>query len=89
MIKSFQLLNTKLSHQKSWNKSVYDTYKDASLNIEWTEKLKKECKKAKIIFFTSPYSLNIVDKINKFVSVYKIGSGDITWLEIIERISKK
>ncbi|MDC2978515.1 N-acetylneuraminate synthase family protein [Pelagibacteraceae bacterium] len=87
--KGFQLLNTKLSHQKSWNKSVYDTYKDASLNIEWTEKLKNECKKANIIFFTSPYSLKIVDEINKFVSVYKIGSGDITWLEIIERISKK
>ena len=27
----FESLNSKLSHQKNWKKSVYDTYKDASL----------------------------------------------------------
>ena len=26
---------------------------------------------------------------NEFVPAYKIGSGDITWLEIIERIAPK
>ncbi|MDC0453567.1 N-acetylneuraminate synthase family protein, partial [Alphaproteobacteria bacterium] len=85
----FKLLNGQFSHQKSWKKSVYDTYKDASLNIQWTNILKTECKKANIIFFTSPYSLSIVNKIDKFISAYKIGSGDITWLDIIINIAKK
>ena len=35
-------------------------------------------------FFTSPYALDIVEHIDPFVPAYKIGSGDITWLEIIE-----
>ena len=51
--------------------------------------MKKECDKCGIIFFTSPYDLNLVDYVNKFVPAYKIGSGDITYLEIIKKISKK
>ena len=27
--------------------------------------------------------------VNKYVSAYKIGSGDITWIEIIKQIAKK
>ena len=49
----FKSLKGKFSHQKSWSKSVFNTYKDASLNLEWTHILKKECKKAKIIFCRS------------------------------------
>ena len=42
-----------------------------------------------IDFFTSPYSLELVDYIDKFVPAYKIGSGDISWLEIIRHIALK
>ena len=31
----------------------------------------------------------MVDHIDPFVSAYKIGSGDITWREILEYISQK
>ena len=51
--KTFDSMNNKLSHQKSWKKSVFDVYKDASLNFTWTSKLKKECDKINIDFFTS------------------------------------
>ena len=37
-----------LSHQKKWSKSVFDVYKAASINWDWTEKLVQACKKAKI-----------------------------------------
>ena len=33
-------LKEKKSHQASWKKSVYEVYKDASINLKWTEKLK-------------------------------------------------
>ena len=33
----------KKSHQSKWKKSVYQTYKDASINFSWTKHLKKEC----------------------------------------------
>lgn len=79
----------KLGHQSKWKKSVYQVYKEASLNLNWTRKLYNECKKINIDFFTSPYSIELVDHVDRFVSAYKIGSGDITYSEIIEYISKK
>lgn len=79
----------KLTHQSSWKKSVFKTYKDASINNKWTKSLAAECKKAGIMFMTSPYDLDYVDSVNKYIDAYKIGSGDINWLEIIKKISKK
>jgi sialic acid synthase SpsE len=79
----------KITHQSKWKKSVYETYKDASIDFNWTKELKKECDKNKIDFLTSPYDFDYVDKVEKYICAYKIGSGDITWLEILKKISKK
>ena len=55
--KGFKNLNKKyLSHQK-WKKSVYEVYKDASINLNWTLKQKKHAKK-QIDFMSTPYSVN-------------------------------
>ena len=35
----------KKSHQSKWKKSVFQTYKEASIDFSWTKDLKKECKK--------------------------------------------
>ncbi len=86
---SFKNFGKKLSHQSKWKKSVYQVYKEASINLSWTPILNKECKKIGIDFFTSPYSFELVDHVNKFVPAYKIGSGDITWIEIIKYIASK
>jgi sialic acid synthase SpsE len=85
----FKSLGDKFSHQKNWRKSVYEVYKKASINLEWTEELNKTCRKVGIDFFSSPYSIEMVDHLLPYVPAYKIGSGDITWLEIISYISKK
>lgn len=85
----FKSLKGKLSHQSNWKKSVYEVYEDASIDLSWTPVLKKECDKVGIDFFTSPYAFNMVDHINPYVPAYKIGSGDITWHEILNYISKK
>lgn len=79
----------KTAHQSKWKKSVFEVYKKASINFHWTKILKDECKKFKIDFMTSPYDLNYVDSVNKYVPAFKIGSGDITWLEMIKKIAKK
>lgn len=85
----FKRLGGQKSHQASWNKSVYEVYKDASVNFEWTPMLRETCNRAGITFLTSPYSVELVDKLDSYVPVYKIGSGDITWLEIIRHIARK
>ena len=85
----FKKLKLNNSHQKKWKQSVFETYKKASLNPDWTLELYNTCKKAKIIFMTSPYSIELVNHVEKYVSAFKIGSGDITWHEQIEYIAKK
>jgi len=85
----FRQLGSRKSHQSSWKKSVFETYQDASLNRDWTAVLKETCDKAGITFFTSPYSLELVDYVDPFVAAYKVGSGDITWIEIIEHMASK
>jgi N-acetylneuraminate synthase len=85
----FKSLGSQQSHQSKWKKSVYEVYKEASININWTQELKETCDKAGITFFTSPYSFDLVDEVDPYVPAYKIGSGDITWLEIIKYIALK
>ena len=79
----------KKSHQSKCKKSVYQTYKEASINFNWTNELAKECKKYNIDFMTAPYDLEYINKVNKYISAYKIGSGDITWQKSIKLMKKK
>lgn len=78
-----------MSHQANWNKSVFQVYQEASVPFDWTAKLKRKCDEVGIEYFTSPYDLEAVEKVDPYVNVYKIGSGDITWPEMIEYIAKK
>jgi len=85
----FSNLKDEKSHQKKWKKSVFDVYKDASVNLEWTMELKETCEKANIAFFTSPYSNDLLEHIDPYVDAHKIGSGDITWIDLVDKIAKK
>ena len=85
----FRSLGSQQSHQAKWGKSVFEVYKDASVHLDWTGPLKQTCDNAGIDFFTTPYALDIVDFMDEFVPAYKIGSGDITWFQMIEKIAHK
>lgn len=79
----------KMTHQTSWSKSVYDVYDDATLPLDWTEKLKEKCDEVGIEYMTSPYDVESVDRVDPYVNAYKIGSGDIQWTEMLEYIASK
>ena len=87
--KGFKDLGGQVSHQAKWKKSVYQVYAEASIPWEWTKELKTCCDSANIHYFSSPYDFGAVDMLEPFVPAYKVGSGDITWLEIIEYMAKK
>ncbi len=87
--RGFKALGGQASHQSSWKKTVFEVYKDASVSLDWTASLKESCDEAGIAFFTSPYAKNLVDHIDPYVPAYKVGSGDITWVEMIEYIASK
>jgi N-acetylneuraminate synthase len=86
--KGFKDLGSNIAHQSTWKKSVFETYQDAELPNSWTRELSEYCDELNIDFFTSPYDLDIIEQVEPFVSAFKIGSGDITWLEAIEKMSK-
>jgi N-acetylneuraminate synthase len=85
----FKMLGDKKSHQEQWSKSVFQVYQDASISRDWTQVLQDTCRDAEIAFFTSPYDIETVDYIDPFVPAFKVGSGDITWMEIIHHIASK
>lgn len=87
--KGFDNLGGQLSHQANWKKSVYEVYEDASISYEWTAKLKEKCNEVGIEYFTSPYDFQSVDHVDPYLNVYKIGSGDITWIDILSYIAQK
>ena len=86
--KGFKDLGQKLTHQAKWEKDVFQVYKDAELPIEWTEALISECAKNGIDYFTAPYDLEFVDFFANRIPFFKVGSGDITWKESIEKMAK-
>lgn len=85
----FKQLGNQKSHQANWKKTVFEVYKDAAVSLDWTPILKATCDEAGIAFFTSPYAFDIVEAVDPYVPAYKVGSGDITWIDIIKHIAGK
>ncbi len=87
--RGFSGMGKQLSHQSKWTKSVYQVYQDASLPWEWTPILKQECEDCGIDYFSAPYDLEAVDMLDPYVDLFKIGSGDITWPEMLRKVASK
>jgi sialic acid synthase SpsE len=87
--RGFCTLGSQLSHQAKWKKSVYQVYQDASIPWEWTPILKTECDAAGIDYCSTPYDFEAVAMLDPYVPVFKIGSGDITWHEMLEEVASK
>jgi sialic acid synthase SpsE len=77
------------SHQSKWTRSVFEVYSKASVDLNWTRVLKDTCDTAGIEFMTSPYSYALADHIDPYVNAYKIGSGDITWIDYLQYLGTK
>ncbi len=84
----FEAMQSQVSHQAKWKKSVFEVYQSASVPWEWTEPLRDACHEAGIEFFSSPYDLDSVAHLAPHVPAFKIGSGDITWPEELEAIAR-
>lgn len=80
----------KMGFQSRWNKPVYEIYQAAEFPRDWTKELFEYSKEKNITFFSSPYDKEAVDMLDEIgVPAFKIGSGDITWLEMLKYIAGK
>lgn len=87
--KGFSKMNLKGVHG-TWEKSVSEVFKEVEFPREWHLEIKQYCDKIGIDFSTSPYDFEAVDMCEKLkLPFIKIGSGEITWLDMIEYIAKK
>jgi len=85
----FKKMGGNIAHQSSWKKSVFEIHKQYECDRNWTEDLVQTAKEAEIDLFTTPYDYEAVDLLDHYLPAYKIGSGDITWIDFIEKIAKK
>lgn len=70
-------------------KTQQEMLKKLELNYNDFKELKKYCDKKGIIFLSTPHSEDAIDFLDKLVPVYKVGSGDLTNLPVLEKIAKK
>ena len=76
--------------QAKWKKPVHEVYRAAEFPRAWHKELFAYCGKAGLDFMSTPYDRAAVDEIDALgVPAHKIGSGDITWLEMIRYIARK
>src|SRR5512136_598475 len=85
----FTHMDGQFSHQASWKKSVFQVYTEASIPFEWTTILKEECDKVGLDYFSAPYDFEAIDMLDPYVQMYKAGSGEIDWIEALERMASK
>jgi sialic acid synthase SpsE len=85
----FSHMNAQVSHQATWKKSVTEVYRSASIPFEWSMTLTEECQDVGIDYFSSPYDFNAIDFLDQYVPAYKAGSGEIDWIEALERMASK
>lgn len=85
----FKNMNSQVSHQASWKKSVFQVYTEASVPLGWTPILVEECQKVGIEYFTSPYDFESIEAVDPYLPAYKIGSGEIDWIESLQLMASK
>jgi sialic acid synthase SpsE len=85
----FTHMDGQISHQAAWKKSVFQVYSEASIPFEWTPVLKQVCDQVEIDFFSAPYDFEAIDMLDPYVEMYKAGSGEIDWIEALERMASK
>jgi sialic acid synthase SpsE len=87
--KGFQKMQLKGVHG-SWGRPVSEVFKDVEFPRDWHPIVKEHCDNIGIHFSTSPYDFEAVDLcMDLDLPFIKIGSGEITFLEMIEKIASK
>jgi sialic acid synthase SpsE len=85
----FRSLGGQLGHQSTWDRPVFDVYRQYECNREWNLALVETARQAGIDFMTTPYDYEAVEMLDRHLPAYKIGSGDITWIEFLIHVASR
>jgi sialic acid synthase SpsE len=85
-----EMIRTNMKPGKISKKSLWSIIKNCELSKDDEFKIHQYCKKMKIMFLSTPFSISAVDQLEKLkIPAYKIGSGELTNIPFLEYISKK
>jgi sialic acid synthase SpsE len=74
----------------NFKNSLWDTLKKTNFDINQQKILKENCEKLNIDYLCTPFSRDGADQLDSIgVEIFKIGSGEMTNLPLIEHIAKK
>lgn len=71
------------------DRSIYDIIADMEMPYEWLPELANYCQDKKIIFLSSVFDEESVDRLDPYVPAYKIASYEMTHLPLVRHIAKK
>jgi len=84
-----EMIKTNIRPGKISKKTLWSIIKTCELTEKEEEKLQKYCKKEKILFLSTPFSIEAVDRLERMkIPAYKIGSGELTNLPLLEYVAK-
>jgi len=74
----------------SWKRPVDEVFAEVEFPHKWHKEFFEYCWSIGITPSTAAYDFAAVDLVDKLgIEFYKIGSGDITWLQMVEYIARK
>ena len=74
--------------KKGLNKSVNDLFNEFSMPYRMLPKLKHYCQQFNIEFMSTPFSVNDVHAIDKFVNIHKLASFEINHIPMLHALAK-
>ncbi len=72
---------------ENFKEPLYDFLKKYSLTLEQHNELKRYCEEIGILYMCTPFSWKAAQEINPLVPAFKIGSGEMTDIPTLARIS--
>ena len=84
-----EMIRTNITPGNISRKTLWSIIKNCELTVDEEYKLNQYCKEKKIIFLSTPFSIEAVDRLEKIqIPAYKIGSGELTNIQLLKHITK-
>jgi sialic acid synthase SpsE len=84
-----EMIKTDIKPGNISKKSLWSIIKNCELSEHDEKMLQKYCKELKILFLSTPFSIEAIDRLEKMkIPAYKIGSGELTNIPFLTKISQ-
>lgn len=84
-----EMINSKIKPGNISKETLWNIIKNSELTEMEEKEIQKYCKQKKILFMSTPFSIEAVDRLEKInVPAYKIGSGELTNTPLLMKIAK-